>query len=273
MASLKAEALAHHHELHGTPLRSRIFGAIRTLNRLGSATAPLSNLPAPTGLLGITRRRPRPRFERETLIRWHRKRPRRTGTPVIFLADSFTTFTEPSVGRASIELLEAAGYDVRLEGGGCCGRSSISKGLLDDARAKAEDLTRRLEGDALITGCEPSCLLTLREEHVPAARRPRHRGPHEAGRGAAARGRPAVEGPRPAPDPVPRPLPSEGARGHGRDRRAAEASSRTPRWSNWTPAAAAWPDRSASKQSTTSCPCASAGCACSRPCARSPRRR
>ena len=85
---------------------------------------------------------------------------------MIFLADSFTTFTEPSVGRASIELLEAAGYDVRLESGGCCGRSSISKGLLDDARAKAEDLTRRLEGDALITGCEPSCLLTLREEHV-----------------------------------------------------------------------------------------------------------
>ena len=166
MASLKAEALAHHHELHGTPLRSRVFGAIRTLNRLGSAFAPLSNLPAPTGLLGITQRRPRPRFERETLIRWHRKRPRRTGTPVIFLADSFTTFTEPGVGRASIELLEAAGYDVRLESGGCCGRSSISKGLLDDARAKAEDLTRRLEGDALITGCEPSCLLTLREEHV-----------------------------------------------------------------------------------------------------------
>ena len=85
---------------------------------------------------------------------------------MIFLADSFTTFTEPGVGRASIELLEAAGYDVRLESGGCCGRSSISKGLLDDARAKAEDLTRRLEGDALITGCEPSCLLTLREEHV-----------------------------------------------------------------------------------------------------------
>jgi Fe-S oxidoreductase len=167
MASLKAEALAHHHELHGTPLRSRLFGAIRTLNRLGSATAPLSNLPAPVRLLGITTRRPRPRFERETLIRWHRRRPRRTGTPVIFLADSFTTFTESSVPRAAIELLEAAGYDVHLESGGCCGRSSISKGLLDDARAKAEDLSRRLErSDAIITGCEPSCLLTLREEHV-----------------------------------------------------------------------------------------------------------
>ena len=85
---------------------------------------------------------------------------------MIFLADSFTTFTEPGVGRASIELLEAAGYDVRLESGGCCGRASISKGLLDDARAKATALHERLGGDAIITGCEPSCVLTLREEHV-----------------------------------------------------------------------------------------------------------
>ena len=37
MAALKSEALAHHHDVHGTPLRSRVFGAIRTLNRLGSA--------------------------------------------------------------------------------------------------------------------------------------------------------------------------------------------------------------------------------------------
>ena len=65
---------------------------------------------------------------------------------MIFLADSFTTFTEPGVGRAAIELLEAAGYDVRLESGGCCGRASISKGLLDDAPAKAEALTRAPRG-------------------------------------------------------------------------------------------------------------------------------
>ncbi len=173
MASMKAEFLSHYHEVHGVPRRSRIFGAIRTLNRLGAATAPLSNLPVPRGLLerfaGIDRRRPLPRFERETLIRWAGKRERRAGTrgEVVFLADSFTTFTEPGIGRASIELLEAAGYDVRLESGGCCGRANISKGLLKQAKAKADDMLARLDGgDAPITGCEPSCLLTLREEHV-----------------------------------------------------------------------------------------------------------
>ena len=88
----------------------------------------------------------------------------------MFLADSFTTFTEPAIGRAAIELLEAAGYAVRLEAAGCCGRSSISKGLLDQARAMAADMTERLapyaERGVPIVGCEPSCLLTLREEHL-----------------------------------------------------------------------------------------------------------
>jgi Fe-S oxidoreductase len=71
------------------------------------------------------------------------------------------------VGRAAIELLEAAGWRVRLESRGCCGRASISKGLLNQARDMAADMTGRLaSGDTLITGVEPSCLLTLREEHL-----------------------------------------------------------------------------------------------------------
>ncbi len=173
MASLKAEFLSHYQDVHGVPLRSRMFGSIRALNRLGSATAPLSNL-APRRLLervaGIDRRRPLPRFARDTLLRWDRRRSRSTGRELVWLADSFTTFTEPAIGRAAIELLEAAGWSVRVESGGCCGRSSISKGLLDRARGMAEDMTERLapyaERGVPIVGCEPSCLLTLREEHL-----------------------------------------------------------------------------------------------------------
>ncbi len=197
---------------HAQPARERVRAALEPARADRAARA---SRPSGRGRSSSAR----------TLIRWNRKRHAHArARPVIFLADSFTTFTEPGVGRASIELLTAAGYDVRLEHAGCCGRASISKGLLDDARAKAEALTERLqETDGPITGCEPSCLMTLREEHVQLL----------GDRGVAQRTRLVEEllldadlplrNDAPAAHPLPRPLPPEGARGHGLDGRAAAA--------------------------------------------------
>jgi FAD/FMN-containing dehydrogenase/Fe-S oxidoreductase len=200
MAALKSEFLAHYYAAHGIPLRARVFGEIRRLNRLGAALAPMSTWPGrlrPVRALldrglGITPHRPLPRFRRDTLIRWFNRRanPRTarrargapsTGTAgagdgayprgeVVVLADSFTTYTEPGVGRAAVELLERAGWRVRLAAAGCCGRAGISKGLLDRARALASDMVDRLaaaaERGVPIVGVEPSCLLTLRDEYA-----------------------------------------------------------------------------------------------------------
>ena len=106
-------------------------------------------------------------------MRWfrrHRAPAAPTQGPVTLLADSFTSYTEPGIGQAVVRLLEAAGHPVRLESKGCCGRPSISKGLLDDARDKAAKLAANLcagsEPGSPIVGCEPSCILTLRAEHV-----------------------------------------------------------------------------------------------------------
>jgi Fe-S oxidoreductase len=182
MASLKSEFLSHYQAIHGTPLRSRVFGAVRLLNRAGAALAPVSNWPVRVPFvrallarsLGIAPERPLPRFERETLLRWDARRPRRaTPAPrgdVVLLADSFTTFTEPAIGRAAVELLERAGWRVRLQSAGCCGRASISKGLLDQAQRMARAMVDRLAPEAErgtpIVGVEPSCLLTLRDEYL-----------------------------------------------------------------------------------------------------------
>ena len=182
MASLKSEFLAQYQDVHGTPLRSRVFGAIRLLNRVGAAMAPLSNAPGRMPVvrrvlharLGIAAQRPLPRFERDTLIRWFARRATPVGPfprgEVVFLADSFTTFTEPAIGRACVELLERAGWRVRLHSRGCCGRSSLSKGLLDQARSMAGTMVERLapyaERGVPIVGCEPSCVLTLRDEFL-----------------------------------------------------------------------------------------------------------
>ncbi|MFC7340100.1 FAD-binding and (Fe-S)-binding domain-containing protein [Saccharopolyspora griseoalba] len=186
MATLKSEALAHHHERHGVDLRSRLFGATRRLYRLGALAAPLTNrLAAPRPLrallqriTGIDRRRPLPTFRRDHLLRWNSTRPATPVAPgvepgergeVVFLADSFTSHTEPEIGRAAIRLLEHAGWRVRVESEVCCARPQISKGLLPEAERTASALVRRLapeaERGARIAGCEPSCVSALRDEH------------------------------------------------------------------------------------------------------------
>jgi FAD/FMN-containing dehydrogenase/Fe-S oxidoreductase len=182
MAAMKSEFLAQYQEIHGTPLRSRAFGAIRRLNRLGAAAAPLSNLPGrlpPARALldrwlGISRHRPLPRFRRDTLMRWFARRPAPAGSfprgDLVLLADSFTAYTEPAIGRAAVELLESAGWRVTVAGAGCCGRPHLSKGLLGQAKAMASDLLDSLapyaERGVPIVGVEPSCLLTLRDEYA-----------------------------------------------------------------------------------------------------------
>jgi Fe-S oxidoreductase len=99
---------------------------------------------------------------------------------VLLLDDCFTTFNEPEVGRAAVEVLEAAGYRVELAGLSCCCRPMISKGFLLPARdliqSQVPALARRLQNCLGIVGLEPSCLLTLTDEWPelapsPAARK------------------------------------------------------------------------------------------------------
>jgi len=182
MAKMKAEALSHWHEVHGIPLRTRLFGNVRTVNRVGSVLAPVSNWMAGASIgrgmrervTGIDRRRALPRFSRQALPRWFARRerpsqPAKQG-PVIFLADCFSSYSEPEIGISAIELLERAGYEVRLESRSCCGRAQVSNGLLDDARRSQSELAERLAPAARqgipIVGCEPSCMFTLRDELV-----------------------------------------------------------------------------------------------------------
>ena len=182
MAKLKYEFLDHYQKEHGVPLRSRVFANINSLNKLGSRYAPLSNWLAgnaigkalASSLLGLSPRRQQPAFASLSLPDWFAQRGRnghgaaRYGTVALY-NDTFMNYNYPEIGVAAVEVLEAAGYGVELVNGGCCGRPMISKGLLDQARDQA-----RANIDALyayanqgipIVGCEPSCLLTLRDEY------------------------------------------------------------------------------------------------------------
>ncbi|HZI79275.1 MAG TPA: FAD-linked oxidase C-terminal domain-containing protein [Vicinamibacterales bacterium] len=174
MARYKSEFLFGYWQRHGTPLEARALGNARSLARLGSAFAPLSNVVAGSALgralaehvIGIDRRRRLPVFQRRTLED-RVSGPGSSRGPLLFV-DTFTNYYDPEIGVAALEVLAAAGAPATLARNGCCGRPQISKGLLDDARILAKANADRLYDDAAagrpIVFCEPSCLSAVRED-------------------------------------------------------------------------------------------------------------
>ena len=182
LAKLKYEFLDNYYRHNKMPRRTKLFAHINRVNRLGSRFAPLSNWGAKTPLgrfissnvLGIHPRRQLPPFASQSFPQWFNSRrnagPSGTvkGTVALF-NDTFMNYNYPQIGMATVELLEAAGYAVELANTECCGRPMISKGLLgqatDQARRNVNMLYTYAQRGISIIGCEPSCLLTFRDEY------------------------------------------------------------------------------------------------------------
>ncbi len=208
MATYKAEFLHHHyagrrrpaahHTMGRLPVwlswaaRTRTAGVANALASLG----PLARLAKRVG--GIAREREIPSLATEPFSRWWRRRrtPAEGGGPLVVLwPDTFTEHLSPSVGRAAVRVLEAAGMRVvlpptlRLGSGGrvgdarsrspfslltarrgrvCCGLTYISTGQLDRARTVLRRTLDLLEPvlatDAPLVVLEPSCAAALRTD-------------------------------------------------------------------------------------------------------------
>jgi Fe-S oxidoreductase len=180
VAKFKMEFLDGYYRRHGAPLGVRMMADAARLNRLGSMLAPLSNWAAQMPgagwlarrILGVDARRPLPRFERNHFRKWFRRhRVNRDAArgPIVLVDDCLTSYCEPGVNRAAVEVLEAAGYEVRLAGLECCGRTFASKGFLaktkELAQANVERLLPWARQGVPIVGCEPSCLVMLVDEY------------------------------------------------------------------------------------------------------------
>ena len=185
MAKMKYEFLDQYHKANGTPLRNRVFGHINRLSAWGSRMAPFSNLMANNSigkmmsqiLLGVHPKRNPPKFVRNTFAKWFKARGTSTvqaTNTVVLLNDTYMNYNYPEIGKAAVALLEAAGLRVVLSDTKCCGRPMISKGLLDDATANAvsniDQLHAYAEQGIPVIGCEPSCLLTFRDEYPELVR-------------------------------------------------------------------------------------------------------
>ena len=194
VARFKSEFLAGYWQRHGVPLRARAIGHIHELSKWGSLLAPVSNAVVQSGTgrwLGekffrVDRRRTLPAWTRRTLTRrfaerslTRRSAPARSGRTVVLFNDTFTNYSNPDIGLAATEVLEAAGCEVTLARHTCCGRPLISQGLLDEARRLAAMNTDALH-DAAAAGhpivfLEPSCLSAVREDAPALLRGDRQR--------------------------------------------------------------------------------------------------
>ncbi|MXY91435.1 MAG: FAD-binding protein [Gammaproteobacteria bacterium] len=184
MARMKIEFLHQHRRLQGSGvrigLRDRLFAWLpryaHRLGPLGSLLDLRDRLPGlallSQWLFGLSANRPLPRWRRD---RFRPDDSTGEGREVVLLVDTFNSCFESENARAAQKVLQAAGYRVAAPAAGdsrplCCGRTFLSSGLVDEAKAEARRMLEALrpfvERGVPIVGLEPSCLLSLRDEYL-----------------------------------------------------------------------------------------------------------
>jgi FAD/FMN-containing dehydrogenase/Fe-S oxidoreductase len=180
MATYKAEFLHHHYAGRVRPAAHYSMGWLPIAARAAALAPRLVN--SITGqprlaalakrLGGIAPERTIPRFAERRFSRWYAERgPRGDGHrgEVLLWPDTFTEFLQPQVGRAAVEVLEAAGFTVRLpERELCCGLTWISTGQLDVAkrvlRRSVDALAADVRAGVPVVTLEPSCTAVFRSD-------------------------------------------------------------------------------------------------------------
>ena len=190
MAKMKIEFRHQWQRAHGLTLSERLVAHLPRWAPWAARAPWLVNLrdtlPGAAGisekLLGFSARRSLPAWRRDTFLRDADADGTRDdgAADVVLFVDTFSNYFEPENARAAMAVLRAAGYrvqvarahadDARPERPLCCGRTYLTAGLVDEAKAEARRVVTALlphvERGAAIVGLEPSCLLSLRDEFL-----------------------------------------------------------------------------------------------------------
>lgn len=174
MTNLKAEYL---HQSGKTSLRTRLVAANENLYALGATIPSLANLglklfgPLMKKVVGIAPERSLPKFPKETLRKWFRRRPSTAASSrlIYLFGDEFTDLQDPHTGKAAVRLLQKLGYAIQWPDHATSGRAQLSKGLLEAAKKRAKDNVEKffslVSEDQPLVGLEPSAVLSFRDEY------------------------------------------------------------------------------------------------------------
>lgn len=169
MARMKIEVLAARSAKHGVALKDRLVAELPRYAPWAARAPWLANLRNRIPLLarmmeraaGFSAARQLPEFVADPF-----RDSDAAGPGPILFADTFNRYFEPENLRAAVRVIAAAGSAPRSAGALCCGRTYLSAGMADRARAEARRTIAALDdgSDTPIIGLEPSCLTTLRDE-------------------------------------------------------------------------------------------------------------
>src|SRR6202142_2818688 len=122
-------------------------------------------------LMGVAAQRSIPTLAHHTFRNWFaRRKPANSAAPPVLLwPDTFNNYFHPETAIAAVEVLEAAGFQVRMpQGNVCCGRPLYDFGMLDRAKKlllhTLDILEREIAIGAPIVVLEPSCASVFRDE-------------------------------------------------------------------------------------------------------------
>jgi Fe-S oxidoreductase len=127
--------------------------------------------------LGLSARRRLPRWQGDYLRHAAAHRPvgGEAAREVLLFVDTFTNYFAIENAHAARRVLEAAGYRVHFNAVAgerplCCGRTFLSAGLVEEAKAEArrtlDMLLPFVRRGVPVVGLEPSCLLGMRDEFL-----------------------------------------------------------------------------------------------------------
>ncbi|MEU7279068.1 FAD-binding and (Fe-S)-binding domain-containing protein [Streptomyces sp. NPDC045431] len=175
MATYKAEFLHHHYAGRLRPAAHYAMGGLPQWLRLAAPFARVLNATArvrPLAALakrmaGVAPERDLPRLAPRTFRAWFARHGDATAGDLLLWPDTFTDHLSPSVGRAAVAVLEAAGLRPALPPGRvCCGLTYVSTGRLDRARTvmrRTLDSMEPVLGSPVVV-LEPSCAAALRTD-------------------------------------------------------------------------------------------------------------
>jgi FAD/FMN-containing dehydrogenase/Fe-S oxidoreductase len=182
VATYKAEFLSHYYKGKQRALNHYLFGEINRWARLAAISPTLANgftqTPGLRDVLkkvaGVSSHRQLPAFGRQSFCSWFRRnRPRADMSwkdqSVVLWPDTFNNYFHPETAIAAVEVLEAAGYRVKLPSRQvCCGRPLYDFGMLDRAQGLLLNTLEILESEIVnrmpIVVLEPSCASVFRDE-------------------------------------------------------------------------------------------------------------